>query len=86
MYESGKYYLVWFLQWWAESPLPSCCRIKLSENLGVTAVAPVATVDASLNYTMYFTFNNLQRSILNFHFMNLMLKTIFQGELFEMCK
>ena len=66
MYESGKYYLVWFLQWWAESPLPSCCRIKLSENLGVTAVAPVATVDASLNYTMYFTFNNLQRSILNF--------------------
>ena len=67
-------------------PPPGWNRVKVSENLGTTAVIPVATVDAFLNYTMYFTFNNLQRSILNFHFMNLMLKTIFQGELFEMCK
>ena len=64
----------------------------LSENLGTTAVIPVATVDAFLNYTMYFTFNNLQRSILNFSLHEFdAIKTILQGlepsyVLCEMCK
>ena len=31
------------LQWWAESD-----RVKVSENLGATSVAPVAPVDTSL--------------------------------------
>ena len=38
------------LQWWAESapPPPGWDRVKESENLGATAVAPVAPADTSL--------------------------------------
>ena len=37
-------------QWWAESAPPGCNRVKVSQNLGATAVAPVAPVDTSLAY------------------------------------
>ena len=36
------------LQWWAESAPPGGDRVKVSENLGATSVAPVAPVDTSL--------------------------------------
>ena len=36
-------------RWWAESAPPGWNRVKVSENLGATAVAPVAPVDTSLN-------------------------------------
>ena len=38
------------LRWWAESapPSPGGDRVKVSENLGATSVAPVAPVDTSL--------------------------------------
>ena len=36
------------LQWWAESAPPGCNRVKVSQNLGATSVAPVAPVDTSL--------------------------------------
>ena len=37
------------LQWWAKpAPPPGCNRVKVSQNLGATAVAPVAPVDTSL--------------------------------------
>ena len=32
-------------QWWAESAPPGWNRVRVSENLGATAVAPVAPVD-----------------------------------------
>ena len=35
-------------QWWAESAPLGWNRVKVSENLGVTAVAPIAPVDTSL--------------------------------------
>ena len=28
------------MRWWAESAPPGCNRVKVSENLGATAVAP----------------------------------------------
>ena len=38
------------LRWWAESaPPPGGDRVKVSENLGATTVAPVAPVDTSLD-------------------------------------
>ena len=37
-------------QWWAESVPPGWNRVKVSENLGATPVAPVAHVDTSLLY------------------------------------
>ena len=37
------------LRWWAESAPPGGNRVKVSENLGATSVAPVAPVDTSLN-------------------------------------
>ena len=36
------------LRWWAESVPPSWDRVKVSENLGATSVAPVAPADTSL--------------------------------------
>ena len=36
------------LRWWAESALPGRDRVKVTENLGATSVAPVAPVDTSL--------------------------------------
>ena len=36
------------LQWWVESAPSGCNRVKVSQNLGATAVAPVAPVDTSL--------------------------------------
>ena len=36
------------LQWWAESAPPGGDRVKVSENLGATEVAPVAPVVTSL--------------------------------------
>ena len=36
------------LQWWAESAPPGLNRVKVSENLGATEVAPVAPADTSL--------------------------------------
>ena len=36
------------LRWWAESAPPGGDRVKVSENLGATSVAPVAPVDTSL--------------------------------------
>ena len=36
------------LRWWAESAPPGWDRVKVSENLGATAVAPVAPADTSL--------------------------------------
>ena len=38
------------LQWWAESAPLGWDRVKVSENLGATLVAPVAPVDTSLYY------------------------------------
>ena len=39
------------LQWWAESaPPPGGDRVKVTENLGATSVAPVAPVDTSLGW------------------------------------
>ena len=38
------------LQWWAESALPGWNKVKVSENLGVTAVASVAPADTSLTW------------------------------------
>ena len=35
-------------QWWVESAPPDWNRVKVSENLGATSVAPVAPVDTSL--------------------------------------
>ena len=35
-------------QWWTESAPPGWNRVKVSENLGATLVAPVAPVDTSL--------------------------------------
>ena len=40
------------LQWWEESALPGGDRVKVSENLGATWVAPVAPVDTSLQYVI----------------------------------
>ena len=37
------------LQWWAESAPPGCNRVKVSQNLGATSVAPVAPVVTSLD-------------------------------------
>ena len=37
------------LRWWAESAPPGWDRVKVSKNLGATAVAPVAPVDTSLH-------------------------------------
>ena len=37
------------LRWWAESAPPGGDRVKVSENLGATSVAPVAPVDTSLD-------------------------------------
>ena len=37
------------LQWWAESAPPGGDRVKVSESLGATSVAPVAPVDTSLS-------------------------------------
>ena len=37
-------------QWWAESAPPGWNRVKVSENLGATPVAPVAPVVTSLIY------------------------------------
>jgi hypothetical protein len=37
------------LRWWAESASPGWDRVKVSENLGATAVALVAPADTSLN-------------------------------------
>ena len=36
-------------QWWAESAPPGWDRVKVSENLGATSVAPVTPVDTSLH-------------------------------------
>ena len=36
------------LQWWADSAPPGGDRVKVSEYLGATSVAPVAPVDTSL--------------------------------------
>ena len=36
------------LRWWAKSALPGGDRVKVSENLGATSVAPVAPLDTSL--------------------------------------
>ena len=36
------------LRWWAESAPPGGDRVKVSENLGATSVAPVAPGDTSL--------------------------------------
>ena len=38
------------LRWWAKSAPPGGDRVKVSENLGATSVAPVAPVDTSLHY------------------------------------
>ena len=38
------------LQWWVESAPPGGDRVKVSENLGATLVAPVAPVDTSLPF------------------------------------
>ena len=40
-------------RWWAESATPGWNRVKVSENLGATAVVPVAPVDTSLNSLNY---------------------------------
>ena len=37
-------------RWWAESAPPGWNRVKGSENLGATEVAPVAPVDTSLGW------------------------------------
>ena len=36
------------LRWWVESAPPVGDRVKVSENLGATSVAPVTPVDTSL--------------------------------------
>ena len=47
------------LRWWAESVPPGWDRVKVSENLGATAVAPVAPADTSLTETgVYLTPDN----------------------------
>ena len=48
------------LRWWAKSAPNGWNRVKVSENLGATAVAPVALVDTSLLGSM----SNLRRNIL----------------------
>jgi hypothetical protein len=40
------------LQWWADSAPPGGDRVKVSEYLGATSVAPVAPVDTSLTSTV----------------------------------
>ena len=40
-------------RWWAESATPGWNRVKVSENLGATAVVPVTPVDTSLNSLNY---------------------------------
>ena len=40
------------VRWWAESAPPGWYRVKVSENLGATAVAPVAPADTSLPYEL----------------------------------
>ena len=52
------------LQWWAESAPHGWNRVRVFENLGATAVAPVAPADTSLKHTQI-TSND---SILNFYF------------------
>ena len=37
------------LQWWPESAPPGCNSVKVSQNLGATAVAPVAPVDTFMH-------------------------------------
>ena len=41
------------LRWWVESAPPGGDRVKVSENLGATSVAPVAPVDTSLHHIYY---------------------------------
>ena len=47
------------LQWWVESAPPGGDRVKVSENLGATSVAPVAPVDTSLKYFIDCSLNEL---------------------------
>ena len=46
-------FLVRPLRWWAESATTGWNRVKGPENLGATAVVPVAPVDTSLNSLNY---------------------------------
>ena len=44
------------LRWWAESaPPPGWDRVKVSENLSATEVAPVAPADTSLVWVVFNT-------------------------------
>ena len=45
------------LQWWAKSSPPGGDRVKVSENLGVTSVAPIAPVDTSLSSIVQILFH-----------------------------
>ena len=47
-------------QWWAESAPPGWNRVKVSENLGATSVAPVAPVNTSLNYILLLVYITCQ--------------------------
>ena len=42
------------LRWWAESAPLGWDRVKVSENLGATAVAPIALVVTSLGMVILF--------------------------------
>ena len=70
------------LQWRAESALPGGDRVKVSENLGATEVAPVAPVDTSLTSTvdsLHFTVPELIVKLIQF-----LRKLVIGGKIF--CK
>ena len=48
-------FLVQPLQWWARISPPGWNRVKVSENVGAPAVAPVAHAVMSLNMTLQIT-------------------------------
>ena len=51
------------LRWWAESAPPGWDRVKVSENLGATSVAPVAPADTSL-YVFFFKVHFFLRKLI----------------------
>ena len=54
------------LQWWAESAPLGQDRVKVSENLGATSVAPVAPADTSYFWSFFELPNKLAAQFILF--------------------
>ena len=70
------------LQWWAKSALPGGDRVKVSENLGATSVAPFAPVDTSLHRVRW-TFSKIFSQTFRLLFWRIFLEKFTTGHLIE---